>query len=391
LSSEAYFHVGHFCAGSWRYVPYELLLLFAPKDLRCGKRTPAGENTVCALCASASTARQRLDDCGITLGLCRRLYEELAQVPLQPFGAYGVDLNAFAAGVPFEEYSEQLFELWRTNRSLLEFLCSERESDAGVRQMAGAAFCSRDDGEGLGPFSEAQTLIFLRTLLEKLPTRTQVELDLTEIVLGYELGPEWATELLTNCRQFLARKIAVEYQLYGFVLKKDPQVSARLRAKIAKMTENAFIDRVLLPLLTKCGFERLQRVTFHGSREFGRDILPFRQRTAFGTYDYLALQAKSTRIHGKSKASGNVSELIRQATAAFSVSFVDGLDNERKRIDKFIVANNQEITPDARRILEDAFEGDRRFHFLDLGTVVDLVCEKDLVAFVLFAETTEAT
>jgi hypothetical protein len=52
--------------------------------------------------------------------------------------------------------------------------------------------------------------------------------------------------------------------------------------------------------------------------------------------------------------------LISEAIQPFAVTFVDDLDNERKRIDKFIIAMNRQTTADARRFIEDAVYGKRR-------------------------------
>ena len=91
-------------------------------------------------------------------------------------------------------------------------------------------------------------------------------------------------------------------------------------------------------------------------------------------------------IHGTSATSGNAGELISQAIQALSVTFVDDLDNERKTLDKFIIASSKGITPDARRVIEDAMEGKRRLVFLDIDRIVELVKEHRLLQYLLFTE-----
>lgn len=69
-----------------------------------------------------------------------------------------------------------------------------------------------------------------------------------------------------------------------------------------------------------------------------------------------------------------------------SVSFIDDLDNERKTLDKFIIASSKAITPDAQRVIEDAIEGKRRLVFLDVDRIVELVKEYRLLQYLLFTE-----
>ena len=48
------------------------------------------------------------------------------------------------------------------------------------------------------------------------------------------------------------------------------------------------------------------------------------------------------------------------------MSFVDDLDNERKRLDKFIIATNKSISATARQFIENAIEGRRSLLFVDV-------------------------
>jgi hypothetical protein len=134
----------------------------------------------------------------------------------------------------------------------------------------------------------------------------------------------------------------------------------------------------------------VERVAAHGPGELGADVLPFRHATPLGTLEYYGLQAKAVRIHGSSAKPGNAAEIVNQATKAFKTSFVDALDNERKRIDKFAVATKRHITTEARRIIEEAAEdaGRKAVFFLDVDCLVELVGQHDLVRCGLFSDLT---
>jgi Restriction endonuclease len=184
----------------------------------------------------------------------------------------------------------------------------------------------------------------------------------------------------------LRRRLEINYQLYGFVVEEDPRLDTRLRSRIQSVGEDALLELIVLPLLARMGFEGLRKVRFHGREEFGRDVMPFRRSTVFGTLEYAAVQTKATKIHGTAAQRGTAAEVIAQAQQALNVSFVDELDNQRKRLDKFIVISSAEITPSARRHIEDAFEGNRQLILIDLDRLVALVRQHRLHQYVLFAD-----
>jgi len=63
---------------------------------------------------------------------------------------------------------------------------------------------------------------------------------------------------------------------------------------------------------------------------------------------------------------------------------VDNLDNERKKIDKFIIATSKMITPDDRYAIESGVEGKRQIVFIDIDRIVALVKQHRLVQYLLF-------
>jgi len=200
------------------------------------------------------------------------------------------------------------------------------------------------------------------------------------------LSAENPQELFAGLSRLLRRRIELNYQLYGFVVEKDPRLDARLRSRIQALSEDGLLEFVILPLLERMGFEGLRKVRFHGREEFGRDVMPFRRATAFGTLEYAAVQTKAAKIHGTASRAGNAGEIISQAQQALRVSFVDELDNERKRIDKFVVISSAAITPSARRHIEDSIEGNRKLILIDLDRLVALVRQHRLHHYVLFAD-----
>jgi hypothetical protein len=185
--------------------------------------------------------------------------------------------------------------------------------------------------------------------------------------------------------EMMLKKIELDYRVYGFVIRNDPNVDVRLRAKIERLDEDLFLNQVLIPLMKAMKFTDVKPVTTHGQGEFGKDIMPFKRTTEFNTIRYLALQAKAVTIHGSAGKSGNAGELLSQAINGFKVAFFDGADNERKRIDEFIIATNKDITVEAKRTIEEGIEGDRKITFLDIERIVELVKKYELTEYILFS------
>jgi hypothetical protein len=233
---------------------------------------------------------------------------------------------------------------------------------------------------------EAAFTLSFRTVLEVAKPTALVILDLRELLDSGYIDPELLPRFYEHYLALMLRRIALDYQIFGFSTADDPNIVARLRNRVECLSEDQLIERVLLPLLKKMGFERLRMVSVHGPGEFGSDILPFRTRTPFGTFEYYALQAKAVAIHGTSSRDGNAGELISQAAQALAVSFVDDVDNERKHLDKFVIASSRAITGTARQVIEAGIEGRRKLVFIDGDALIDLVRQYGLVQYLLFTD-----
>jgi hypothetical protein len=209
---------------------------------------------------------------------------------------------------------------------------------------------------------------------------------LTELNEGGYLSTLTPKKWFEEQSRLLRRRIELNYQLYGFVVEEDPRLDSRIRSRIQNLSEDALLGLVVMPLLERMGFEGLRKVEFHGREEFGRDIMPFRQSTPFGTFEYAAVQTKAAKIHGTASRPGNAGEIISQAQQALRVSFIDEFDNERKRIDKFVIIASAAVTPSARRHIEESFEGNRQLILIDLDRLVTLIRNHRLHHYVLFAD-----
>ena len=383
MGSYATLKFGRFTLAEWKsHVPFEPMILFKHEDYIEEPLELDDEETSLSykFVVSASTAKRRADSRGLTLAACERLFDNFRAENIWHYSSKTGREWQTPNKVTFEnyvsacKYAFKKYENWY-------FLGQVGKVSKRIKNLFDDGVFT-DDTEYY--FQDAHFCILMRAFLEIVPVDCEIVLDISDLVWGQYLDIEEVSSVYDSFIENILLRIGIDYQLYGFVLDDDPNVDKRLFNRISDLSEDQFIDHVLLPLLSKMGYQRIRKVQFHGGNEFGSDILPFRYNTPLGTLEYYALQAKAVHIHGRSANEGNAGELISQATQAFNIAFVDDLDNERKRIDKFIIATNKSITPEARITIESSVEGNRQIVFLDIDRIVILVKQYRLVQYLLF-------
>ncbi len=384
MGSYATLMFGHFSMGEFKsHIPLEPLLLFTREDYREEPRSDGEEELVeRKFVVSASVAKNRADARGLTIEVCQRLFEDFRVDRFWNFSLTSGREWSTKNKVSFRQYLDACKYVFKKHTSwYLEF--DDKKISNRIRRIFSEGFFA-DDVEYY--FQEAHYCILMRAFLEVIPPNTEITLDFSDLVWGQYLDLDGVDDVYGYFMQTLVQRVGLHYQLYGFLFENDPDVERRLRKRLDELSEDQFIEHVLLPLFDKMGFQRVQKVDFHGPNEFGSDVRPFRYVTPLGTLEYYAAQAKAVGIHGSSGKDGNAGELISQATQAFSVAFVDDIDNERKFIDKFIVATTKTISPGARHAIEGAVEGKRSLIFWDSDAIVALMKKHGLVQYLLFTQ-----
>ncbi len=366
------------------FIPPELLLLFDKNCLVKKTELIEGEDyETFKYITSVSDACSRLDKKGLTFIRFKKLYEEFKSKELLRYQGDG-KFFTIANNLTYERYCEAIK---RYERKAPNFYLQSHEIEKLFPDDEEIILAFDEDifnPESNIYFDEAGHLIFIRALLEVFDKSDKIELDFSFLVYAGYIEKEEAENLFEYFQKVMLRRINLDYQIYGYLLKDDPQITEKLKQKIMEYDEDDFLTKVLEPLLTKLNYENVKIVESHGRNEFGSDILPFRYKNELGFYEYYALQAKAVKIHGISSQDGNAGEIISQCMQAFAISFIDNLDNERKNIDKFFIVTNKEITPDAKRVIEEAIEKNRSIIFLDINKIVELVKIKELASFILF-------
>jgi hypothetical protein len=383
VGSYGTLYVGELDVGSWKnWVPLETSLLFVASDSVITRAKDEDSPGFFGMRTTAKQAREKLDMRGITLEFCQRFFAEFRSDVIYEFTPNTYDSHYVSNRFQFEDYLPFLKAALRSGRGAL-WNENDDSSEAIDKSKRPPSDLFSDKAEH---FDDALFFLQVRLILELAAPETVVELDLSALHGGGWLSARNPRELFKEWSHLLRRRIELNYQLDGFVVEEDPRLDARLRYRIQSLSEDALLELVVMPLLEHMGFEGLRKVEFHGREEFGRDVMPFRQSTAFGAFEYAAVQTKAAKIHGTASRPGNAGEIVTQAQQALRVSFIDEFDNERKRIDKFVVIASAAITPSARRHIEEALEGNRQLILIDLDRLVTLVRNHRLHHYVLFAD-----
>lgn len=293
MGSYATLSFGHFAVGEWKsYVPLEPLLLFTQEDLREEPKTTEDdyEYTSRKFVVTASVAKHRLDSRGFNLAACRRLFDEFRSDIIWEFDPQTGEDRYIPNTVDFDQYLATCARTYQQHDNLYFISDSDDIDDLELKLVFGEDFF---DGTTMQYFRDAKMCVVMRAFLEAAPPEAPVVFDLTELVQGGYLDADEIPRIYDHFTKLMLRRIGLDYQLYGFVIHDDPGVDQRLRSRIDDLSEDHFIDHILLPLLDRMGFQRIRKVRFHGRNEFGSDVLPFRYRTPLGTLEYYAVQAKA--------------------------------------------------------------------------------------------------
>jgi hypothetical protein len=393
VSSSAELRIGDFYESSGNSVPLEVWTFFTQDDLvevtepldpNMWAVVPGHEDEPVhqyLLRTSCAEARRRANARGIDLDLCRKLYQRF-----RPTARWDDGSGEHGDFVVWEPSFEEFLEVLRRPSSRIPGHQWQHVRDQYCDEKPPRWWDAWWELLGEPEYEDAAFLLYLRCVVEVVADEAPVVLDITDLVSGGYIDEASLPHLCEDALDSLRTQIELDYLIFGYALRDDPQLDEKLRLRIEGATEDQLRDGLLIPLLARLGFERIRANHFHGPGEQGKDVLPFSHATPLGTVEYYALQAKGVPIHGTAARPGNAAEITSQAAAALADSFVDDLDNERKRLDKFVVVTNKHITADARRTLDGYREQNRRVVLVDLDALVGLVKNADLVQYVLFSD-----
>lgn len=157
-------------------------------------------------------------------------------------------------------------------------------------------------------------------------------------------------QLYADVKQNFIDKVKMHDYLFDYTVDSVDKVSA-VQDKIKQLSEDDLINRVILPLLTRMKFHKVERTPYHGQKEKGLDIRPFYEVDKFERRIYYGAQVKAIDIHTNSRKEGNAASINNQIQIALNSDFLDYEDNENKKIDKILLITSGKINDDAREHL----------------------------------------
>ena len=142
---------------------------------------------------------------------------------------------------------------------------------------------------------------------------------------------------------------------------------------LQKLDEKKLKNDVLISLFRTMEFNDV--IDYHGSVEEGKDLIFF-EENKIGEREYIAVQAKAVKIHGRVGEKGNASEVLTQAQQAFTSTFVDVYDGKEKRVDKVFIVSSHEIDSSAKESIRGTLQSINIFKhisFIEGDKLVELI------------------
>lgn len=174
-----------------------------------------------------------------------------------------------------------------------------------------------------------------------------------------------------------SRPIAFELNPHRPLTPQEKERRALLEKYLEKISEDDFIEKVLLPLFREMNFHR---ISFAGHKdkalEYGKDIwMKFKLPTQH--YLYFGVQVKKGKLDAagaSKKGNANIAEIFNQITMMLGHVIFDSELNRRVLVDHAFIVSAGEITKQAKQWIGERLDQNRRSQimFLDRKDILDL-------------------
>ena len=84
-------------------------------------------------------------------------------------------------------------------------------------------------------YEDAAFLLYLRCVIEVLPDDALVELDITDLVGSGYIDKASLPRLCDEALDSLRTRIELDYLIFGYALRDDPQLDEKMRARIERL------------------------------------------------------------------------------------------------------------------------------------------------------------
>jgi hypothetical protein len=282
-------------------------------------------------------------------------------------------------GLPKEQiydYLKLLFKYGPNSDEHLEEFGFSTSEDEDESLYAMSAFVSALDYEEIptwmtDPTSAYQSclevfeLFLIKFVLNNLEDSTWIIFDFKEL----QMDEEEYGRIFEDCEQAVQMKIETTNYLMHLIH------IERIRKRLGEYfrREENFTNEVIIPLLNKMGFKRVE--THHGAEERGLDLVPFYMVNPFDVREYYGIQVKSVDIHGTASRDdgGNISTVLNQITSALDTKYEDAQEGTEYYIDHMIIITCGGITENAKRQIHSKMGGKRNIICIDGAHLAEII------------------
>jgi hypothetical protein len=285
--------------------------------------------------------------------------------------------NRLIEGLEWQDNGKLSVKLWSKRQWRLFDDLSTSEALVAITEIAicmGQRFCRYRPTivvlDSLASFLDGKQVELLARRLNSI-TSPALQFLLTTWKAEYAERPEW------DCLVRLAPKpVNGGATAITEITRRTPKGVSdyeELITRYASGDEDPFINTVVLPLLRKLNFSRVQRVPHHGPFELGVDIGPFVGEGIEWRQSLCGAQVKSAKLNATSGSSNSVNALIDEVKKALNNKFQDPATARLSNLDYVLVFLSQYPTREALHTLQSAFDGDRRVVLFDPAAIAQLL------------------
>ncbi|MBV6419603.1 MAG: hypothetical protein DAHOPDDO_00826 [Ignavibacteriaceae bacterium] len=139
-----------------------------------------------------------------------------------------------------------------------------------------------------------------------------------------------------------------------------------------KVSEDDFIDEIIIPLFSSRGYEFYRRNS-HGPGEKGKDLIFCRYIDLHYDLEYIAVQAKAEPI-----TASNVSEIAQQLIRAYKTSIPIKSGSGKIKPNYAILINARKHTNDASSELPDLVDNNQNIKIIQQENICDLIIKSGI-------------
>lgn len=151
------------------------------------------------------------------------------------------------------------------------------------------------------------------------------------------------------------------------MIKPTSQNRQLIKDFLESLTEDDFIEKVLIPMFNKNGYI-LYRLNTHGPGEHGKDLIFYRNVPLFFDHEFIVVQAKADRV-----TASNIAEFSNQLIRALRIPFPTKTGAGERQANYVMFINSKSHTNDANFEFPYLIDGKNNIKILSQENVIELI------------------